>query len=127
MASRLPRDIHNRSIPAFFPATGETQDVAVNSDAPTNAPVYIDVLGSAPTLPDVPTITYLLADIDCRVAVVAAGTTFADAAAMADEFVLIANTYYPVPCLYSTRARIAVCALSTAETGTLYAMPTTDV
>ncbi len=127
MASRLPRDIHNRSIPAFFPLTGGTQDVAVNSDSPTNAPVYIDVLTDTQTLPDVPVITYLLATIDCRVAVVEDGTTFANAAAMADEFVLIANTYYPVPCLYPSRARIAVIALDTADTGTLYAMPTTDV
>ena len=124
--SRMPRDIHNRSIPAFFPETGGTQDVAINADSPTDTPVYIDVLNATQDLPDVPVIAYLLSTIDVRIAVVDSSSTFASHASMADEFVLQANTYWPVPCLYPGRSRIYACALSTADEGTLYAMRTAD-
>ena len=125
--SRMPRDIHNRSIPAFFPETGGTQQVAVNSDSPTNAPVSIDILNATQHLPDVPVITALLSDIDVRIAVVDADNSgFATDDDMSAEFVLLANTYLYVPSLYPSRATVYVCALSTANAGTLYAMRTAD-
>ena len=125
--SRMPRDIHNRSIPAFFPETGGTQQVTVNSSAPTNTPVLITVLNATQDLPDVPVITVLLADIDVRIAVVDADNSgFAAYGDMSAEFVLLANTYLYVPCLYPSRSKVYACALSTADSGTLYAMRTAD-
>lgn len=116
----LPRDIHNRSIPAFFNVVGGAGDLPVNNDGPTNTPVYADLLTAAPTLPSVPMIVQVSCDIACRIALVEAGNTdFAVAADMADEWVLLPDTYLPLPALYPSRARLYVCALDSAESGTL--------
>jgi hypothetical protein len=94
----LPRDVHGRSIPAFFMVVGGSGDLPVNNDGPTNTPVYADLLTSAPAMPDVPMIVQVSCDIACRIALVEAGNTdFAVAADMADEWVLLPDTYLPLP------------------------------
>lgn len=116
----LPRDIHNRSIPAFFNVPGGAGDLPVNNDSPTNTPVYADLLTAAQTLPDVPMIVQVSCDIAVRLALVEAGNTdFALEADMAAEWVLLPDTYLSLPALYPSRARLYVIALDGDESGTL--------
>ena len=118
--TELPRDIHGRSIPAFFNLPGGAAGLTINNDG-INTPVYVDVLAGAQTLPSVPVTIQVWATVACRVALVEAGNTdYALEADMAAEWVLPPDTIILLPCLYPSRARLYACALSTSQNGMLY-------
>ena len=118
--TELPRDIHGRSIPAFFNLPGGAAGLTINNDG-VNTPVYVDVLLGAQTLPDVPVTIQIWSTVACRIALVEAGNEgFVVEADMAAEWVLPPDTMLALPCLYSSRTRLYACALSTSQNGMLY-------
>ena len=121
--TELPRDIHGRSIPAFFNIPGGGGVQPINNDSPTNTAVYVDLLTATQTLPGVPMIVHVWSDIAIRIALVPAGTVMTD---MSDEWVVPPNTYWPLPVLYPSRARLYVAALDADESGVLHVAGSTE-